>query len=66
VAFSTKGADGKPITAKPEPLVFYAAALTNAQHPDVAAKFVEFLASKQAQDLFRASGYDAPVGDVLR
>ncbi len=66
VSFSTTGADGKPIAAKPEPLVFYAAALTNAEHPDLAAQFVEFLTGAQAQNLLRDSGYDAAAGSGLQ
>ena len=65
VNFSTSSADGKPIVAKPEPLVFYAAALTNAEHPDLAAKFVDFLTGAQAQSLLRDSGYDAATGGGL-
>ena len=66
VSFSTIGPDGKPIAAKPEPLVFYAAALTNAEHPDLAAQFVEFLTGPQAQNLLRDSGYDTAVGSTLQ
>jgi molybdate/tungstate transport system substrate-binding protein len=65
VSFATTGPDGKPITAKPEPLVFYAAVLTNAEHPEAAAQFVDFLRGAQAQGLLRDSGYDAATGGKL-
>ncbi len=46
---------------KPEPLVYYAAALGGSAHPDQAASFVDWLA-KGAQPIFRQNYYDAPVG----
>jgi molybdate/tungstate transport system substrate-binding protein len=66
VSFTTTGPDGKPIAAKPEPLVFYAAILTNAEHPEPAAQFVEFLTSGPAQQILRASGYDAATGGAMQ
>lgn len=66
VNFSTQGRDGKTVVAKPEPLVFYAAILINAEHPDLAAQFVDFLAGPQAQNLLRESGYDAAAGGNLQ
>jgi molybdate/tungstate transport system substrate-binding protein len=66
VNFATTGPDGKPISAKPEPLVFYAAELTNAAHPDLAAQFVEFLTGAEAQGFLRDSGYDAATGPGLQ
>ena len=66
VNFATTGPDGKAIVAKPEPLVFYAATLTNAAHPDLAARFVEFLTGAAAQGLLRDSGYDAAAGPALQ
>ena len=65
VSFSTTGPDGKAVVAKPEPLVFYAAILTNAEHKDLATQFVAFLKGTEAQQFFRDSGYDAGVGEAL-
>jgi molybdate/tungstate transport system substrate-binding protein len=48
-------------TYKPEPLVYYAAALTGSAHPDQAAAFVDWLA-KGAQPIFRKYFYDAHEG----
>lgn len=66
VNFATTSSDGKAIVAKPEPLVFYAAALTNAEHPELAAQFVEFLTSGPAQTLLRESGYDPVASGPLQ
>jgi molybdate/tungstate transport system substrate-binding protein len=66
VNFTINGPQGKPIVAKPEPLVFYAAALANAEHPQLAAQFVEFIAGADGQQLLQGSGYDAPAGDKLK
>lgn len=65
VSFWTNGKDGKPVTAKPEPLVFYAATLTNAPHLAEATQFVQFLAGADGQRFLRESGYDAPLGPSL-
>jgi molybdate/tungstate transport system substrate-binding protein len=48
-------------TYKPEPLVYYAAAIAGSAHPDQAAAFVDWLA-KGAQPIFRQNYYDAPTG----
>jgi molybdate/tungstate transport system substrate-binding protein len=66
VDFATSTPDGKTTLVKPEPLVFYAAALTNAEHAALAAQFVDFLKDEQAQDLLRESGYDAAIGTDLQ
>ncbi|MGH7878102.1 MAG: extracellular solute-binding protein, partial [Candidatus Binataceae bacterium] len=66
VAFTTAAPDGKPITAKPEPLVFYAAGLTNAEHPELAASFVDFMHGSRGQELLGESGYDATAAAPLR
>ena len=60
------GPDGKPITAKPEPLVFYAAVLTNAEHPELAAAFVDLMHGGRGQQLMGESGYDATAGPALK
>ena len=66
VNFAIEGPDSKPIVAKPEPLVFYAAVLTNAEHPELAAQFIDFLIGSAGQKLLRESGYDAPAGGKLQ
>lgn len=65
VRFSLPGKDGTSIVAKPEPLVFYAAVLTDAPHPKQAAQFIDFLKSLGVQQLFRDSGYGSPLGPGL-
>ncbi len=65
VSFSIPNKDGKTIAATPEPLVFYAAALTDAPHPREAAQFIDFLKSPAGQQFFSDSGYDSPLGRSL-
>ena len=48
-------------THHPQPLVYYAAALTAAAHPQQAQAFVEWLAGGE-QSVLRENFYDAPVG----
>jgi molybdate/tungstate transport system substrate-binding protein len=48
-------------TYHPEPLVYYAAILNDAAHPQQAAAFVAFLAGREGQALFRQANYD-PLG----
>ncbi len=50
-------------TYHPEPLVYYAAALKHAPDPQAAARFVEWLCGKSAQEIFSRSDYDPP-GDA--
>lgn len=66
VGFTITGAQGKSVTATPQPLVFYAAALTDAQHPVLAAKFLAFVAGVEGQKLLHDGGYGAPLGKPLR
>lgn len=66
VSFTTNSPDGKPITAKPEPLVFYAAVIANTAHPDLAAQFVDFLHGERGQQLLRDSGYDPTSAEALK
>jgi molybdate/tungstate transport system substrate-binding protein len=47
----------------PEPLVYYAAALTDAAHPTEAAAFVKWLGGAEAQAVFHRFGYD-PAGNA--
>ena len=47
----------------PEPLIYYAAALTDAPNPRAATAFVEWLRSAEAQNIFRRFDYDVP-GDA--
>lgn len=56
---------GQLQTLKPEPLVFYAAVLSNAPHPQQAQQFVQYLQSAEGQTLFQANGYGQPKGPAL-
>jgi len=50
-------------TYHPEPLVYYAAAMKNAPSHSAAARFVDWLQSKSAQEIFGRYYYDPP-GDA--
>jgi molybdate/tungstate transport system substrate-binding protein len=52
-------------TLRVQPLVFYAAALGNAQQPELARDFVAFLQSPDGQKLFQDHGYSPPRGNAL-
>ena len=65
VSFDIRNAAGKPQTLRPQPLVFYAAVLTNAPDPIEAKKFVDFALSDEGQALFRQNGYGSPAGGAL-
>jgi molybdate/tungstate transport system substrate-binding protein len=52
-------------TLRVQPLVFYAAALSNAQQPQLARDFVAFLQSADGQKLFQDHGYSPPRGNAL-
>lgn len=47
-------------TMHPQPLVFYAAVLRAAAHPELAAHFVQWLLSPPAQVIFHRFYYDSP------
>ena len=47
----------------PEPLVYYAAALKEAPDPQAAARFVDWLQGKSAQEILSRANYDPP-GDA--
>lgn len=49
-------------TLRPQPLVFYAAVLKHAAHPEPAAHFVDWLLSPQAQAILKRFHYDSPGG----
>ena len=49
-------------TYVPQPLVYYAATIAAAPHPEKAAAFVAWLASDAAQPILRKYAYDPPVG----
>ncbi|HUX68095.1 MAG TPA: extracellular solute-binding protein [Terriglobales bacterium] len=49
-------------TYRPQPLVFYAAALQAAPHPRAAQRFLAWLQGAQAQAILRGFGYDPPGG----
>ncbi|NWC93132.1 MULTISPECIES: extracellular solute-binding protein [unclassified Pseudomonas] len=57
--------NGQMQTLKPQPLVFYAAVLKNAPHPQQAQAFVTYLQSPEGQKLFEANGYGQPKGGAL-
>lgn len=46
-------------TYHPEPLIYYAAVLRDAQHREEAQTFVDWLSGSPAQELFRRAGYDS-------
>jgi molybdate/tungstate transport system substrate-binding protein len=64
--FTYDGPNGRPINAKPQPLVFYTAVLANAENPGRAANFVEFISGREGQKLLRNGGYNAPLGGPLQ
>ena len=49
-------------TYYPEPLIYYAAALSDSPNPKGAAEFVQWLKSSEAQSIFRRYDYDSPDG----
>ena len=51
-------------TLKPSPLVFYATALSTAAHPELAQKFVDWLAGSDGRAVLVAASYDPP-GDAV-
>jgi molybdate/tungstate transport system substrate-binding protein len=51
-------------TLKPSPLVFYATALSAAPHPELAQKFVDWLAGNDGRAALTAGSYDPP-GDAV-
>lgn len=65
VSFTITDPQGKSKTIKTEPLVFYAAVLKNAPHPEQAKAFVSFLQSAEGQTLLTQNGYDKPKGGAL-
>lgn len=50
-------------TYRSQPLIFYAAALQAASHPQAAQRFLRWLRGAQAQAILRSFGYDPP-GDA--
>jgi molybdate/tungstate transport system substrate-binding protein len=64
-AFSLPASNGTKQTLKPEPLVFYAAALTDSADPNTARKFVDYLAGGDGQRMLRENGYSPPAGGRL-
>jgi molybdate/tungstate transport system substrate-binding protein len=59
------GPHGTTVTVVPQPLEFYAVALTNAADPAMARRFVAFLSGARGQKLFAAYGYGPPSGPML-
>jgi molybdate/tungstate transport system substrate-binding protein len=64
--FQISGPDGKPETVHAQPLVYYAAVLKDASHPELARRFLRYLGSKSGLAAFESHGYDAPRGTPLR
>jgi len=62
---SVPGPKDTTIMAAPQPLEFYAVALTDAQDKAIAARFVHFLTSPEGQKLFADYGYSPPSGPTL-
>ena len=65
VSFTLTDHTGQPKTYHPQPLVFYAAVLKNAPHPELAQQFIRYLSSAPAQQIFKDNGYDQPKGKGL-
>ena len=57
--------NGKTDTLSTQPLVFYAAVLKNAPHPEAGAAYVKLMTSAEGQALFKQYGYSAPKGGDL-
>lgn len=66
VSFGMRDASGQVKTFQPQPLVFYAAILSNAPDPVEARQFVDFMLGDTGQALFKRNGYGPPKGDPLR
>ncbi len=49
-------------TYHPQALVYYAATIVGAAHPDKAAAFVQWFSGPRAQAILRKYSYDPPVG----
>ncbi len=60
VGFAVRQSNGQTKTVHPQPLVFYAAVLTNAPDPDLGRKFVAYLNSPDGQATLRQNGYAPP------
>jgi len=65
VSFAVTDAKGQQKTLHPQPLVFYAAVLKNAPHPELAQKFVQFMQGEEGQKLFKQNGYGQPKGGAI-
>ncbi|WP_241603698.1 extracellular solute-binding protein [Rosenbergiella nectarea] len=65
VNFTLADHTGQLKTYHPQPLVFYAAVLKNAPHPQLAQQFIHYLTSAPAQQIFKDNGYDQPKGKAL-
>ncbi len=59
------GRGGTTKTVSPQPLEFYAVALTTARDPALARRFVDFLRGPDGRKLFAAYGYSPAGGPVL-
>ncbi|WP_407362319.1 extracellular solute-binding protein [Pseudomonas luteola] len=64
-SFEITDPQGKRKTLHTQPLVFYAAVLKNAPHPEQAQQFIAFMKSPEGQALFEKNGYDRPKGGSI-
>lgn len=65
VHYSIKLPSGKETNLSTQPLVFYAAVLKTAPDPATATKFLQFLESPEAQNVFKENGYAEPKGGKI-
>lgn len=65
VSFDITDPKGEQKTLHTQPLVFYAAVLKNAPHPELAKQFVQFMQSAEGQALFAKNGYGKPKGGAM-
>jgi molybdate/tungstate transport system substrate-binding protein len=65
VSFDITDPQGTRKALHTQPLVFYAAGLKNAPHPELAQKFITFMQSPEGQALLEKNGYDRPKGGTL-
>lgn len=61
-AYQSAALDLNGKTYHPQALVYYAATIAGAAHPDKAAAFVQWFSSAEAQTILRKYAYDPPVG----
>ena len=62
VRFTLRDKAGKSQDVRPQPLVFYAAVLSNSRNPIEAKAFLDFLVGPEGQSLLWQNGYAPPKG----